>query len=202
MIEKFLSAKHWQLFLVLFGAPVLIHLTFIAFLVQGVVGDSPSEIVIINYLTLVYPIVGLVFLSGYYGWIWSVATGLLSKIPPMIDMKVKYFKIFFFIPLIYLISFIALLLFFTNGGLDLLSPKNLESTIYLLIIIVPIHLIAMFCNFYIVYHLAKTIKTAELQRSVKFSEFIEEFLLILFFPFGIWFIQPRVNALHKGTVID
>ncbi|MEN9640511.1 MAG: hypothetical protein RLZZ262_2380, partial [Bacteroidota bacterium] len=37
------------------------------------------------------------------------------------------------------------------------------------------------------------IKLLELQREVRFSEFIREFFLIWFFPIGIWFIQPKIN---------
>lgn len=64
-------------------------------------------------------------------------------------------------------------------------------------IIVPLHLFSMFCIFYCLYFVAKTIKTAELQRETAFSDFVGEFFLIWFFPIGIWFIQPRVNQLAE-----
>ena len=35
----------------------------------------------------------------------------------------------------------------------------------------------------------------ELQHSVKFEDFKEEFILVWFFPVGIWNLQPRINKL-------
>jgi len=49
---------------------------------------------------------------------------------------------------------------------------------------------------------AKTIKLAELQRSVTFSDFAGEFFLIWFFPIGIWFVQPKVNLLAQAATSD
>jgi putative effector of murein hydrolase LrgA (UPF0299 family) len=61
--------------------------------------------------------------------------------------------------------------------------------------IIPIHLFAMFCIFYSLYFVAKTIKTVELQRAVTFSDFVLEFFLIWFYPIGIWIIQPQINKM-------
>ncbi|WP_373551080.1 hypothetical protein [Haliscomenobacter sp.] len=49
--------------------------------------------------------------------------------------------------------------------------------------------------FYCIYHVAKTIKTVELQRKVTFSDFIAEFFLVWFFPIGVWILQPTINKL-------
>jgi len=45
------------------------------------------------------------------------------------------------------------------------------------------------------YIIARTIKTAELQRATRFDDFKGKFFLIMFFPIGIWFIQPRINKI-------
>jgi hypothetical protein len=39
----------------------------------------------------------------FFGWFWSVAIGLQEKVPENITMKVKKFKIFFFIPMVYIL---------------------------------------------------------------------------------------------------
>lgn len=57
----------------------------------------------------------------------------------------------------------------------------------------------MFCTVYTMYFAAKTIKLAELQRPVTFTDFADEFFLIWFFPIGIWFVQPRINELALAT---
>jgi hypothetical protein len=54
---------------------------------------------------------------------------------------------------------------------------------------------------YSLYFVAKTIKTAELQKECTFKDFTEEFILILFYPIGLWIIQPRINKIYKDLSV-
>jgi len=54
----------------------------------------------------------------------------------------------------------------------------------------------MFRIFYSMYFVAKTIKTAELQRKVGFGDFVGEFFLLWFYFIGVWIVQPKVNKLY------
>lgn len=47
---------------------------------------------------------------------------------------------------------------------------------------------------------AKLLKSVELKREAMFSEFSSDFLLILFFPIGIWIIQPRLNKIIRNAI--
>jgi hypothetical protein len=38
----------------------------------------------------------------------------------------------------------------------------------------------------------------ELQKNASFSEFLTEFVLFWLLPIGIWFIQPRINAIFEN----
>jgi bacteriorhodopsin len=58
-----------------------------------------------------------------------------------------------------------------------------------------IHLFSMFCIFYVLYFAAKTFKTVELQREVRFSEFAGEFFMLWIFPIGVWILQPKINKM-------
>ena len=49
------------------------------------------------------------------------------------------------------------------------------------------------------YFVAKTFKTAELQRKVSFSDFAGDFFLVWFLPIGIWIIQPKINRMVVGN---
>ena len=42
---------------------------------------------------------------------------------------------------------------------------------------------------------AKTIQTAESQRTVSFGDYIGNFFLIWFLPIGVWILQPKINEL-------
>jgi hypothetical protein len=121
-----------------------------------------------------------------YSWFWSMAIGLQHKVPSDVKMKVPLFKVFFIIPIIYIVLLsLFILSLLTNGEFP--NP-------FIVIIILPIHFFVIFCTFYCIYFIAKTIKTVELQREVKFSDFVAEFFLIWFYPIGVWILQPRINA--------
>ena len=55
---------------------------------------------------------------------------------------------------------------------------------------------------YCIFFVAKTIKILELKKEVKLSDYISEFVFIVLFPFGIWFIQPLINQIKYKTITD
>ncbi|MDF2456459.1 MAG: hypothetical protein K0R51_2452 [Cytophagaceae bacterium] len=183
MINLFLKAKHWQLFLLTFGIPMILQFAMMVILFTSMhSGSQPDP----AYFIAVLPLIMLLFIAVFFGWFWSIAIGLQSKVPQDVKMKVTKFKIFFFIPLVYMVFFLTFALFSFSGG----APN--PSIIFA---IVPLHLFSMFCIFYSLYFVAKTIRTVELQRAVSFSDFAGEFFMIWFYPIGIWIIQPRLNKI-------
>lgn len=66
---------------------------------------------------------------------------------------------------------------------------------YSFLIIIPLHLFAMFCMFYCLYFVSKALKSAELQREALLGDYIIDFILFWFYFVGIWFLQPRINKL-------
>lgn len=141
----------------------------------------------------------IVFMGTLFGWMWSMAIGLQKMIPPGIDMKTTMFKIFFFYPLIYTLLFC---LFFVFSFSSILHAQNgtAPSPIFFVgfAVIFPLHLFGMFCMFYTIYFVAKTIKTVELQREVSFSDFVAEFFLVWFHFVGVWILQPKINKMVES----
>jgi uncharacterized membrane protein len=135
------------------------------------------------------------FMAFYFGWFWSVAIGLQKKLPENVTMKVKKFKVFFFIPMVYIFCIIIFMSFTISGLMNGGGEPNVGFLGGIFAIIVPLHLFSMFCIFYTLYFVAKTFKTVELQREVKFSDFAGEFFMIWFYPIGIWIIQPKINKM-------
>lgn len=184
MTEKFLRAKHWQVFIVIFIIPYSLQ-----FLAMTITNNDQEKMM---YFT---PFIILVFFLGLFGWFWSIATGLKEKIPPGVKMKIKKFKIFLLIPMIYipiafkLFDFVFDSLEKSNG-----EPNGLMMGISFAIIF-PLHILSIFGILYSFYYVAKTYKTSELQREVSFSDFAGDFFLLLFFPIGVWIIQPNINKM-------
>jgi hypothetical protein len=185
MIQKFLKAKHWQIFLLTIGIPMV----FQYLLIGAAISDPEASPASIANLIVFVPILVLVVLFGLFGlfgWFWSIGIGLQSKIPQNVKMNVNRFKIFFFIPLIYLLLLTGFVVFFING-------EKPDVTMFMTIF--PIHLFSMFCILHTMYFIAKTIKTVELQREAEFSDFVGEFFLFWFYPFGMWILQPKINRI-------
>jgi hypothetical protein len=186
MVEKFLKAKHWQLFLMTFGIPMIFQIVMMGSIFSNWgSGKNPDPSFMFNYMKF-FPLMMVIFIGVFFGWFWSVAIGLQSKIPQDVKMKVKKFKIFFFSPLIYFLLILSFFIITMNGS---------EPNLAIFAIIVPLHLYSMFCMFYTLYFVAKTFKTVELQREVSFSDFAGEFFMIWFFPIGVWIVQPKINKM-------
>lgn len=197
MINTILRAKHWQLFSVIFGLPFLIYL-FMVYQIFSSIGNieesAPNPDVILGYAKYLIAF-GFISTIVYWLWYWSIGVGLNSKVPENVKLPNTTFKVFLLLPAIYL--FAALAFVFTMmsrlpeleaGGAPPFNPA-------LITLILPLHFFSIFCIFYCIYFVAKTIKTVELQRKVTFSDFVAEFFLVWFFPIGIWILQPTINKL-------
>lgn len=197
LTQRFLKAKHWQLFLLVIGLPftfqfVLIGTMFLSFAREG----GPDPDFMIDYFKF-FPLIMMLVGSILFGWLWSIGIGLQNKLPVTTKMKTNQFKIFFFIPIGYLfcigIALIGMSELFENGG-----QPNFGLIGSAVAIIFPLHLFSIFCMLHSIYFIAKTIKTVELQRETTFSDFAGEFFLIWFYPIGIWIVQPKVNTMVES----
>ena len=198
MIDRFLNAKHWQVALVTFGVPLLVYLYFVQTLMNDITaGTEPEFTTFFSLFKWIFLIAG-VTMVGYYGWFWSVGVGLHKLIPPELKLNLTRFKAFLIFPAVYFLAFMGFMMMLMDGLLmdetffmaDMVNPG-------LFLLIIPFHLFAMFCMFYSMYFVSKTVKTAELQRKVKGDDYIGEFFMLWFFPVGIWILQPRINRLAE-----
>lgn len=202
MIDKFLNAKHWQIFLLTVGIPFGIQMVFMMFIVNSITQNpNPNFELFFNYFKY-FPILMLFFLAIMGAWFWSLAVGLQRIIPANIKLNIGRFKLFFFIPSVYILFFLGLFIslidsFSTTSG-TLQGEPSIQPFLMLesfFPLILPLHLFSMFCILHNLVFIAKTIKTAELQRTVGIGEYIGELFSMLFFPLGVWAIQPRVNKM-------
>lgn len=202
LTERFLKAKHWQLFLLFFGLPMTIYAVMMWNIISVIIHNAkPDPSIIIDQFKF-FPIIMVVFMAGLFSWLWSIVTGFQQKIPAHIKMNMRMFKVFFFVPFIYLTSIsiaVSILLQNLPEIIENNSQPNVGLLGGLMIVIIPLHFFSIFCIFYTLYFVAKTYKTAELQRETTFSDFVGEFFLLWFYPIGVWIIQPKINSLAEGT---
>ena len=187
-ITWFLSLKSRHLFFLIFGIPFLAQIILIEILIGT--GDNFSTGVLAHLRIM--SVVIFASLTTYLLWCWSVAMFFYAKAPLHIIKHVARFKLMFVLSLFYILVFAM-----SIGGGNLLS--HIEHEEWHIILLIGIHVMGSGAMMYCLYFVARTVKTFELQRELKFEDFSEEFFLLLFFPLGVWKIQPKINALASSA---
>jgi hypothetical protein len=172
--DYFLRAKHWQIFLLLFGTFCVSR--FILFTGARAISTESSGIASL----LAWAVLGLAQLSLAV-WLWSLGAFLISIKPPTLMLSLRIFRFALIYTPVYLFAF--------NIFFDDLRPLPIAF-------VFPLHLLAMFCLIYSLYFVSKSLVSAEKTESASFSSYAAEFFLIWFFPIGVWIIQPRINRLY------
>ncbi|GAB5526858.1 MAG: hypothetical protein Roseis2KO_47300 [Roseivirga sp.] len=174
-----LKLKHYQLFTMTWGIGVVLNMVSIS---------NPGV------FSRFFPLIVGFFALGTLGWMWAIVNHLHEKLPVSSPINVGYFKKVFRVPVFYIIVMAALLyrqLNTPNRGT--IIPEGL--VIFFLVIL---HLGSLIAIFYGMAIAAKTIKSIEMGKNARFSDYIGEFFLIWFSIIGYWILQPRINRIMKA----
>jgi len=173
----FLRAKHLQIFLLLFGIRYLGGSA--AILIPWLTSSrSPEDLL---RVPLSFEFVMVLFMFCLVAWLWSMGSFLSSIGQPSLRLKRGFFRFALVYPAVYIFAFLALFGAF--------KPM-------LIAVIFPLHLFAMYCMFYDLYFVSKSLALIETGDLASFYDYAGSFFLLWFFPIGIWYIQPRINRLY------
>ena len=172
----FLRAKHWQIFLLLFGALIMAQIA----MMSSIASSGPPEN--IGRIGFLFESVMVLFVACFLGWFWSMGSFLSSIVRPGLKLKLGFFRFALIYPAFYIPVFIALF-------------QKPNSTVFE--VILPFHFFAMYCMFYLLYFVSKSLVLAETGKSASFYDYAGPFFLIWFYPIGVWIIQPRINRLYS-----
>lgn len=175
-MKFFLKLKHWQLFLLTWGLPMLVN----------IITFSQPEL-----MFLVFPIMMMFFTLGTFGWVWAIATELNQKLPADVNLRSERFKLYFSIPILYILVIMLSVTLFKGSSVDNTNMIVTGAGIVIL------HFLSMVFIFMGLRFAAKTMKSVELGRVAKFGDYAGEFFLIWFSFIGYWVLQPRLNKLVK-----
>lgn len=200
MLEKFVTAKHWQLFILTTGVVIVAQSFFMYVMLDEIASNRQPNITVFFTMIPLIMIIALIAVFTQFGWYYAVVIKMHQKIPDHLKMNLKRFKIFFFFPLIYLSAIFLLVtyMFFILGS-DPASVKPHEILPFVAFII-PMHFFTIFCIIHTFYCVGKSVKLAELHRQLKFEDYAGEFFLTWFFPIGVWIIQPKINKIWSGEI--
>ena len=82
-MNKLLTLKHWQLFGLIIGLPILFELLVVGIILST---SQPSN------LLVVIPIVMVFMVSIFFGWFYALGTSLHKKLPSDMSMNLGFFK--------------------------------------------------------------------------------------------------------------
>ncbi|MEI9917370.1 MAG: hypothetical protein WDO14_01040 [Bacteroidota bacterium] len=162
----FLRLRHWQVFTLGFG---LLPLTFIVTLVADIstLGDPLHIILFIQTICVV--------MANF--WIFAVGTHLHKK------HYYNGFMILIFRWSVYFSTLLNAARFVVFPAIDYFDGSfNTLATV-----------LSLAGKIYCDYFAAQLLNSVEQQRTVPFREFVGDFFSFIFYPIGVWNLQPRIN---------
>ncbi len=173
MIKFFLRAKAWEVFLLLFG---IMALSMVA-MVNSVQAASARGL---GKNSLPFVGLSLLFAVCSQGWFGAAGSFLNSCVQPSLKPGLTFFRFALIYPILYMAGFLIVF-----------PPPPA-----MLVIIFPLHLLAIFCMFYLPTFVSKNLALVEKGSEVAFYDYAGSFFLLWFLPVGLWIVQPRINRLY------
>jgi hypothetical protein len=128
------------------------------------------------------------------GWFYAVGRNLYNIRPPHARISI----VFFVFNLVYFLLYSVVLLFLSVAFLD---APIWDLTARYAWLVLPFHLYAIVAACSIVAFTAKALVSVETGQPVTSSMAGGTFLLLFFFPFGIWLVQPRIQHLFRDRIV-
>lgn len=184
----FLTIKHWQVVL------LFLLFTFLPGFLTGyfeVARNFLKEN--IDVIPTLY--IGAASIVGYL-YSFSIFTQLIKKKSVDVDLKDYLFHLYFFLNVG--CSLVSLVLIKYFGIFNIVSSKALSHHFLTLQFSSPLYWISLISNIYICYFLAKLVKGVELGEEPPFRQTFIGTLSFLFMPFGVFYIQPKLNRIQRS----
>jgi len=178
IISYFVRAKAWQIMVVLL-------ILFASF--QYLYGNFSVEN---NHITVIsIKLIIISFLVVFIGWLFSIGIFLNNKIENIIKPKMH---MFYLAIIIQVMNYAFYMFYFFDRFIE---DRNMQSIHFMMM--QTSNFVAFFCMIYIMFFIAKNLVMAEENKIIKVSDYFKEFILLLFYAVGIWFIQPRINRIFN-----
>jgi peptidoglycan/LPS O-acetylase OafA/YrhL len=158
-MRLFLTAKHWQIFIVLLIGLLLGNFT--------VVGHPEISVA--------------VRVTGFlitFAWQLSIGHGLYQFLPAKVEVKYNLFIINWFVVMVVIC---AASIYSDGEGMTFTGVAALPG------------LYVVYAFLHMLIFPAKLLTSVEMRKEAHFGDYFVTFLLMILWPVGVWFIQPRLN---------
>jgi hypothetical protein len=169
-MKKILSAKDWQLFILIVICG--------AWISPSLLREFINSVAAVTFSLWIYAV-------GVYGQYRITELGLKMLNVKLFKANVIFIAAFWLIVLIY---------FSMHGHIsDVNKPTNTFQPIIIILNVAFLYLI--FAVFQTIIFACKTIAKIELRREVSFGDYFTNLLLMAFLFIGIWILQPKISRL-------
>ena len=170
-VTKLLRLTNYQLLGLLLGVP------FVAILLVSILTFLSPVLLFIGV-----PIILILWFGLYFGWHWTVGINLHKRLSESTMLNIHVFKFLFVFMIIYM-------------GLSVIVPLlgNVSTIFYRVFSI--LNFIGSLSFLYCVGFIARILNSVEQNKLAGFKDWIGDMFLILLFPAGIYFLQPRINEI-------
>ena len=173
-MEYINKLKHWQIFMIL-GTGYILNLVLSG--TNFKIGNITSAELSI--------LIGIITIIMFFLWVLIIGF-FLNSIP---DNPYKFKK------WILVLSIFCSIIGYSELLLQRLGNENYIVPVWISFMLT---LLTFFGLFYTFYNVPKSLKSIELDKESKFSEYIVSAILLFAFPIGVWFIQPRLNRIYAA----
>jgi hypothetical protein len=190
-----LRLKHWHLSLVFCAG--------FAGQIFWVLAASSISVPTLYTTNLIYivPVTAMLTFIVRTLWHYTLARELRKKHPAELQMNATAFMIVLFAIVAYrgFVLFVFIAGSFADVGGVMSTLRDVTSRTAMAgveLITVATYL----SGFYFAYFLSKSLVLADSQKKVSFGDHLGMLFAFVFYPIGVWFIQPRVNRLFANDI--
>jgi hypothetical protein len=131
---------------------------------------------------------GWIYLICFFLYFCVLVNSLLRKLPAGHDINIGLFRFNIIFPLVYII-----VMAFIGGDVTYQLNHNIYGP--WIFVLLPFHLYATYCCFYLMWFVAKAIATVEAGKVVNSDAYLGTLLGAFLFPIGIWWVHPKVRRI-------
>ena len=178
LVDFLSSLKPWQLFVLTVG-PMALSVFF-----GPAFSDRPATF---DEVRAMFTVSMLVALPGYlvfFSWIFAIGVVCNDSIAP--DYRKPTRLLFVAMPIALAYMCVAIFLFPTVLGDAELKPFRA--------LFMTVHVVASFCLYYSLFFAARSLAMLSQPEAPGFLRGLKYFFGLIYFPIGLWFIQPKVLA--------
>lgn len=172
----FLRAKHWQIFILVFGTYFVGQMAIVNSLLATGPLENPLRVGLFSEAVMAP------FVVCMMGWLWSTGSFLTLIVKSTLKLDIRFFRFALIYATLYLLTAL---------------PFFLSRNPVVECVILPMHLLAVFSLFYVLNFVSRSLVLAEKGSIATFRDYALSQLLFWVSPVGVWLIQPRINRFYE-----